>query len=238
MGFNGKVTAQSSNRKLRGTAVTTTSRSTCPDSCIFKGNGSECYAEGWPLKLHWDKVDSGERGVGFTEYIKQLRALPFGTMIRGQQAGDMPGNGIDTLDHDKCIDVAKAMTHKKKTAWTYCAYLLKKNVETFRAVLDLGFAMNSSCYSLDDVDEAMDAGVPATMVWKSTFKGRNQTTPKGRKVYGCPAQLSEDIGCSNCGGAKGPLCARIDRDFAVGFWAHGNSKKKVDARLDEYRGGK
>ena len=229
------VTASSKNKKLKGTAATTTSRDTCPDSCILKGKGNGCYAENYPLNTHWNRVDRRERGTGFADYLKSLRALPFGTLVRGQQAGDMPGNGVDTLDHDKCMEVAKAMVTKRKVAWTYCAYLLRKNLDTWKAVLATGFVMNKSCYSLEDVDEAMDAGVPATVLWKSTFKGRNQTTPKGRKVVGCPAQLSDDISCSNCGGNKGPLWARMNRNFAVGFWAHGKAKKRVDARLDEYR---
>ena len=231
------ITKISGNKKTGPIATTTTSRSTCPSSCIFRGKGRECYAEGYPLNTHWNRVDRRERGGNLQWFLKELKALPYGTMVRGQQAGDMPGNGVDKLDHDKCVAIAEAMTTKRKTAWTYCAYLLSKNLETWRAVLSKGFAMNSSCYSLDIVDYAMDAGIPATMVWKSDFKGRNQTTPKGRKVVGCPAQLSDDITCSNCGGSKGPLCARIDRDFAVGFYAHGVAKKRVDARLDKYRGG-
>ena len=159
-------------------------------------------------------------------------------MVRGQQAGDMPGDGVSTLEHDKCLAIADAMVARRKIAWTYCAYVVKHNIKTWLAMLTKGFAVNKSCYSLDEVDEAMDLGVPATMIWKATFKGRNQTTPKGRKVVGCPAQLSKEVTCSSCGGAKGPLCARIDRKFAVGFYAHGIRKKKLDAKLDEYRGGK
>lgn len=228
------ITRVTGNKKTGPMPVTTHGKQTCPPSCILKDRG--CYGDNHPMMHHWNKVTKGERGVSFTEYIKQIRALPFGTLMRGQQVGDLPGNGIDTLDQDKCVTLAKAMAYKRKVAWTYTAYLLRKNLDTLRAMLATGYAVNKSCYTLDEVDEAMDADVPATMVWKSTFKGRNQTTPKGRKVVGCPAQLQKDVTCSTCGGSKGPLCARINRDFAIGFYAHGPKAKVVDQVLSEYRG--
>ena len=237
------LTLVSGNRKIGPIAVTTTSRDTCPDTCIFKRNKpttegekprSACYAEQYPLNTHWNRVDRRERGMNFEDYLKALRALPFGTMVRGQQAGDSPGNGIDTLHPEKNIAIAQAMTAKRKTAWTYCAYVLKKNLETFKACLDLGYAMNKSCFSLAEVDEAMDLGVPATVVVPSDTEEKRLKTPKGRNVIGCPAQLSKDITCSNCGGGKGPLCARIDRDFAVMFYAHGVNKRLAADLLAEH----
>ena len=45
------------------------------------------------------------------------------------------------------------------------------------------------------------------------------------KVVRCPAEL-RDISCADCGNGD-PLCARLDRDFVVGFTAHGPSKKKA-----------
>ena len=229
------VTRISGNKKTGPVATTTTSRSTCPDTCPLKreegAKSSPCYAEQYPMNTHWNRLDRRERGIGFTEYLKALRSLPFGTMVRGQQAGDSPGDGIDTLYHDKNVAIAKAMTTKRKTAWTYCAYLVKKNLETFKACLKLGYAMNKSCYSAEGVDEAMDLGVPATIIVPSTTTAKRLKTPKGRDMIGCPAQLSKDVTCSSCGGNKGPLCARIDREFAVMFYAHGGQARKVDTIL-------
>ena len=228
------LTRIAGNKKVGPIPVTTHGKQTCPDSCIVKGRG--CYADNYPLNTHWSRVTKGERGTGFDDYIKAIRSLPFGTLMRGQQAGDLPGNGIDTLDRDMCIRLAKAMVYKRKVAWTYTAYLLRKNLEVLKTMLATGYVVNKSCYTLDEVDESMDENVPATMVWKSTFKGRKQVTPKGRMVVGCPAQLHKDVTCSSCGGSKGPLCARIDRKFAVGFYAHGPKAKTVDQVLSEYRG--
>lgn len=67
------ITLKSGNKKTGKIAVTTSSSSTCPKSCPFKGNG--CYAEGGPLRIHWDKVNSGERGITFSELIKSIKSI-------------------------------------------------------------------------------------------------------------------------------------------------------------------
>ncbi len=56
----------------------------------------------------------------------------------------------------------------------------------------------------------------------------------GVRVVRCPAEYL-DIGCKNCGGKDGPLCARLNRDFVIGFTAHGSGKKK--AADPDQRGG-
>ena len=43
-----------------------------------------------------------------------------------------------------------------------------------------------------------------------------------------------NLGCVNCGGKDGPLCARLNRDFIIGFTGHGASKKKIE---NDQRGG-
>ena len=44
------------------------------------------------------------------------------------------------------------------------------------------------------------------------------------KVVRCPAEYNDKIGCNNCGNGS-PLCARLKRNFIVGFTAHGPSKR-------------
>ena len=50
------------------------------------------------------------------------------------------------------------------------------------------------------------------------------TTPAGRPVFVCPAQLRDDVTCASC-----QLCQRQARAGIVGFRAHGASYKKADA---------
>mgnify|MGYP001167694032 CR=1 FL=1 len=49
----------------------------------------------------------------------------------------------------------------------------------------------------------------------------------GTRVVRCPAEYNDAVTCRNCGGKDGPLCARLDRNFIIGFTAHGASKKKA-----------
>ena len=192
-----KLTENPNNKKVgRNVFVTTTSRSSCSDACLLKAEYDEdgkiiykgCYADQFHMKMHWDKVTSGERGYSLTD--------------------------------------------RRNLAWTYTSYPLTGfNLETIREMLRLNFVVNKSCFSLEQVDIAMDLGIPATVVLPSKTEGRKLRTPKGRIVARCPAEVSKDINCGNCGGNKGPLCLRKDRDFAVGFYAHGIFKKLVDKAL-------
>ena len=49
----------------------------------------------------------------------------------------------------------------------------------------------------------------------------------GTRVVRCPAEYNDAVTCRNCGSKDGPLCARLNRDFIIGFTAHGTSKKKA-----------
>ena len=54
---------KSKNKKTGPMPVTTSEQDTCPDACPFNHNNEGgCLAEYGPLKLHWDKVSSHERG--------------------------------------------------------------------------------------------------------------------------------------------------------------------------------
>ena len=49
----------------------------------------------------------------------------------------------------------------------------------------------------------------------------------GTRIVRCPEEYGAVGGCADCGGKDGPLCARLNRDFIIGFSAHGASKKKA-----------
>ena len=236
---NYHMTEDSRNTKVgKRVVVTTTSRSSCPDACPLKPEYDEdgklipkgCYGDQFHMKMHWDKVTSGERGYSLDELTKRIAKLPYKSMVRHDQVGDLPGDGKFTLYRDSCLKLAKAF--RRSLAWSYTSYPLTGfNLETIREMLRLDFVINKSCFSLEQVDSAMDLGIPATVVLPSKTKGRKLRTPKGRIVARCPAEMSKDINCGNCGGSKGPLCLRKDRDFAVSFYAHGIFKKLVDKAL-------
>ena len=215
------LTPKSNNRKVGKIPVSTTSADTCPDDCPFKGNG--CYAYGYPLKGHWDKVTDRQRGDTFQVFLGKVSAMPDGQLWRHNQAGDLPGSN-GKLDADACVDLCLANAGKR--GWTYTHYNVLDNDYNANVVKHMvmnGFVVNLSGNSLDHADKLADLDIaPVTTVLPSD-QMTNTVTPAGRKVVVCPAVTRDDVSCEDC-----QLCARL-RDVIVGFPAHGNGKKKADA---------
>ena len=82
-------------------------------------------------------------------------------------------------------------------------------------------------YSTESLTAAAAASrnVPTvTVVTENDWNGKKTTHADSIKVVRCPAEYRENFGCAHCGNGS-PLCARQDRDFIVGFTAHGSQKK-------------
>lgn len=47
------------------------------------------------------------------------------------------------------------------------------------------------------------------------------------RVVRCPAEYRDGFGCADCGDGL-PLCARLQRDYIIGFTAHGSGKRKAE----------
>jgi len=216
------MTLQSKNKKVGKMPVTTSTATTCPTSCPFKANG--CYAYGYPLKGHWDKVTEGERGDDWSTFIDKIKALPPMQKWRHNQAGDLPGD-MEELDGDKCVDLARA--NEGKRGFTYTHYDVLDNFQNaiiVNAMNHLGFTVNVSANNLDHADKLCDMDIAPVVVVLPIEQTTNTVTPKGRKVVVCPATFKDDVSCASC-----MLCEKWDRNVVVGFPAHGTSKKKASA---------
>ena len=64
---------ESGNSKVGPIPVSTSPRQTCPDACDLKGNG--CYADNFPMKIHWDRVSRGEKGYSWDSFLERVRKL-------------------------------------------------------------------------------------------------------------------------------------------------------------------
>jgi hypothetical protein len=152
-----------------------------------------------------------------------IRDLLPDTLWRHNQAGDLPGQN-NKLDATACFQLADANTGKR--GFTYCHYDVlysSHNRNVIEQMNKMGFVVNLSGNSLDHADKLADLDIaPVTTVLPSD-QMTNTVTPAGRKVVVCPAVIRDDVSCETC-----QLCAR-QRDFIVGFPAHGTSKKKADA---------
>jgi hypothetical protein len=212
---------KSGNAKTGPIPVSMTERATCPDTCSFKGkdeNGAlrGCYAEGWPLSSHWDKVAT--RGVDWATFCQQVAQLPEGQLWRHNQAGDLPGTNNE-LDGASLFALVAANKGRKGFTYTH-----KPGArETIALANRNGFTINVSCDSLEQVDRELGNHNPVVVVLPMLEKGEVESkvtyTPGGNRVVTCPAQW-RDTSCAECG-----LCAVSDRDYAVGFRAHGIAKR-------------
>ena len=63
-------------------------------------------------------------------------------------------------------------------------------------------------------------------VSEAFWNGKKSVAVDDVKIVRCPAEYLKNFGCAQCGNGD-PLCARLSRDFAVGFTAHGVHKKKA-----------
>lgn len=216
---------KSNNKKTGPIAVLTSSFITCPDNCPFKRNG--CYANGGPLRLHWDKVTRGERGYRFSELESELKLKGKGQKIRLFQAGDLPGIN-NSIHFGKTRRLVEALQNWKAFGYTHKPYNYRRNKDTIQYCNDHGVCINLSANNIHHADflsSLLIGPVSVTLPKNSPLRGVR--TPAGRVVVICPAVVNESISCSNCGGERGPLCSRINRDFIVGFPAHGSSVNKA-----------
>lgn len=220
-------TVASSNIKTGPIFVSTSGWQTCPDSCPLKEKG--CYAKGGPLKMHADKVTSGERNLGWEELIRAVKNLPAGALWRHNQAGDLPGEN-ERISPTLLADLVRANKGRKGFTYTHKPVLINQrgpiesNREAIAAANREGFTVNLSANGLRHADQlaALNIGPVATILPEGVTE--NTLTPDGRKVVVCPAQKVDGITCQKC-----RLCSRADRSVIIGFIPHGSAKRKTGA---------
>ena len=234
-----RLTRYSGNEKTGPIPVSTVSRRTCPLSCPHYD--TSCYGLYGRVRFWWDKL-TDEGGLTFEEFMEKLSKIPYASVYRHAQAGDLPGEG-DNLDEEKLSLLARAARYVRGIAFTHKPLAPRKNVgeEVWQRNLGiyqrwwarrkrgkLGLTVNVSCDTFAEVDHAMDQGFP-TVCSVPTGSPKIMRTPQGRRGVQCPAVWSEHIQCANCGGhAKGSLCWRVDRDYFVTFPAHGAGKRYIN----------
>ncbi len=218
------LTMKSSNKKTGPMPVSTSSRDTCPRSCPFKGNG--CYADSGPLRLHWNRVTDGSRGLNFADFLKAIESLPKGTLWRHNQAGDLPTLSSESsiISHYALLRLTGANNGRNGFTYTHHHVTGRDSIAdlnriAIRRANDHGFTVNLSANNLHHADELADTNAGPVVVVLPSDQVTNTETPKGRRVVVCPATKRDDITCATC-----KLCAR-QRTTIVGFPAHGGTSK-------------
>lgn len=218
-----QFTAVSSNAKTGPIPTTMTEKDSCPTTCSLRGNG--CYAENFPLSLHWGKVATN--GISEEELLMMVRGLPKGQRWRHNVAGDLPHNN-GTVDHDKLQNLAMAAQGKETILYSHHK-LTRENAASFRIVRDTyRLIVNASCESIAAAESALDQGVNAVVVIPHNAGTATVKTAKGSSVVVCPATYKNDVTCASCG-----LCAkdRVANRVIVAFPAHGARKKVASLQV-------
>lgn len=212
------LTLISGNVKTGKIPVSTSTAKTCPDACPLKKSG--CYADAGPLAMHWQQVTASNRGDNWIDFVEKIKALPVNQLWRHNQAGDLIGenNKIDFTQLKLLIDVNRGKrgftyTHKPTT---------KANIKAIEYANKNGFTVNLSANNLKHADKLAALAIAPIAVIIGENLPKVNYTPKGLKVVTCPAQTSDKVNCESCG-----LCQLAFRKYAIGFIAHGTSKKKA-----------
>lgn len=216
------LTPVSGNAKTGPIATSMTSADTCPDSCGFKAKG--CYAKYGPAAMHWGKVTSGNRGGDFAAFLSAVDCLPRGGFFRHNVAGDLPGVN-ESVNAEELRQLGKACETRRLVAWTYTH---KHAAASVIAENRGGLVVNLSADNVGHADSLSGKGLPVCVVLPAQYENEKRAyTPAGSLVVVCPAaRAGSTVTCQTCGNGR-PLCARADREYLIGFPAHGTAKKTV-----------
>lgn len=222
------LTLKSGNAKTGPIPISITEAASCPASCPFKGAG--CYAENWPLRLHWERVAAS--GDDWATFTAKVAALPAGTLWRHNVAGDLPGTG-ERIDGRALAKLVKANAGKRGFTYTHKSPHIPANAKAIAKANAAGFTINLSANNLSHADQLAALGIAPVVVTlpAGIEPGDNyQTTPQGRRVVVCPATYLSDVTCASCKLCAYQPPARLGgpaQRVIVGFPAHGARKKHV-----------
>ena len=239
--WRGSVQGRSANAKTGKILTTYSHPATCPTTCPLYGadrgpDGTnldpkgECYAlAGFHSRMAWAKAADGMEWNASLEAIRSSRAA----MARGNVAGDIINRAGAILERPAVEWAAALSKDGTRPAWTYTHHdTTPGTVAAIRAMLAAGRVVNLSASTPEEAFELMarfpDLPVATVTPGDSPRVMRDQD---GRRIITCPAESSgRRITCQTCGGGR-PLCARPDRDYAIGFPVHGSQAGKGEARM-------
>jgi len=236
--WRGSVQGRSANQKTGPVLTTYSHPVTCPDTCPLYGGdrgpdgsrvdpGAECYAAaGYYTRRAWEGVR-----LTWSESLAKIRAAR-APMARGNVAGDII-HAAGRIFRGAAIEWAAALSKDgTRPAWTYTHHAAtRENLDTLAAMAAAGTVVNLSASDPGEAFAMMAAhpGHPVATVIPADSPPvmRDQD---GRRIVTCPASRREGVTCGTCGGGR-PLCARGDRDYAIGFPVHGAGAGKGEARM-------
>lgn len=208
---------------------------TCPPTCSHYR--TSCYAGLGDTLRHWVKVaiyhvaqSGNETGIKLARFLDLMKTLPKGSIFRYGIGGDFPGKGI-ALNVHELTSIVRTAVSRKLRAFAYTHKKSEEQIAVYKTLHNEHFVINLSCDTVEEVDSLFHHGLPLVLTVPSDFP-RFARTEKGIRLVEClHSQTNGKTQCKDCGGDGGPLCARVERDYAVTFPAHGTRKASVNQRF-------
>lgn len=196
--------------------IPTTSRpfTTCPPDCPLAAG---CYGRGYiggTVRKHarTERVDATAARIG-PEVRPEVRVM------RDRVIGDLlDARGRIDIGHVLAIvSLARAIRRVRPgepiVPGGYTHLWPRFTARMVRIVRASGYVLNASCETLQDVQDALARGLPATIASDTVAEG---TRIGGKRIVTCPAQRDARVTCMTC-----RLCYRWDRPTVPRFLLHG-----------------
>ena len=169
-------------------------------------------------------ISKAEKTGGIAVTYRSGAANKYGTCPANCEL-NKTGCGSKGVDSEYLDAVLKARP-RRGFSFTYSHF---SPVYWFHKLTEKTTVINWSAGSISAAVKAIKNKIPAVAVVPESFWADHGNSKNaeidGIKLVRCPAEYLENFGCGQCGGDNAPLCARLDRSFAVLFTAHGASKK-------------
>ena len=183
------------------------------------------------------ELSRAKKTAGIAVTYRAGKNKMFGTCPANCNLNDS-GNGAENVDNEY-LDALLNAKPTKGFSFTYSHFHWEKWIDKVRSV-----GKTIINYSADNLADAINSSVnnvpTVTVVPEIKWNGskyflvqRSDIPASTVKVIRCPAEY-KDISCNDCGNGE-PLCARMDRNYIIGFTAHGPNKRKA-ASLTEQGG--
>lgn len=204
----------SRNKKTGPIPVITAPRDTCPPSCALYNKG--CYALYGRIKIHWDAISKGERGLTWDQVMDYISRLPKYASYRYGQAGDVPGDGT-YIDEDKIEQWIRI--NKRRRPLIYCHYPLNgHNIRIIKYASKHNLTINASANNPKQAAQYFKKGLPTvTLIPEGS---PNRQIVDGVPIVRCPAEYDKKTTCATC-----MVCNSATRNSVIGFTPHGSGKK-------------
>lgn len=213
---------RSSNRKTGPLPVTSRPEETCPSDCPFLPGGEHggCYGTGRIMAMARRRATT----MSVDDAVEAILAKrsPAARFLRDRIVGDVLAED-GTVDRDYLAGISEVGRRVGLQVFGYTHAWRRFTRGDVRFVRRLGYVMNASCETREDIHDAVGLGLLPVVVNDNLQDGEMIA---GLRVVTCPAQTREATTCASCG-----LCARPQRACVVRFRIHGTGKAMVAAAV-------